>query len=37
MHIGEAVTSRFVVNSEGYLEIQLVMSDFEDISIDFYP
>ena len=29
--------SCFVANDEGYLEMQLVMSDFEYISIDFYP
>ena len=26
-----------MANGEGYPELQLVMSDFADISIDFYP
>ena len=29
--------SRFVAKGEGYPELQLAMSEFEDISIDFYP
>ena len=31
------LNSRFMANGEGHQELQLVMSDFADISIDFYP
>ena len=29
--------SRFVANGAGYPEMQFIMLDFADISIDFYP
>ena len=31
------LNSHFVANDEGYPELQLVISDFTNTSIDFYP
>ena len=37
LHMDEGFKFCFVANSEGYQELQPVMSDFADILIDLFP